>query len=231
MSATLELWAAVPVKKTVNAKQRLAGLLAPERRSGLALAMLEDVLGALTAVSSLAGIVVVTVDPAASRLAMRFGARIVTENAQDGHTGAVAGAARLLAREGRAGMMTVPGDVPLITPEDVESLLAAHECAPSVTIVPAHDLRGSNAVLCSPPDAMPLRFGEDSFLPHLQAAERRGIRPRIVRLPRIALDIDRPEDLAAFLRLPSHTRTRAFLRDAGLGHDETRSLPRERLAK
>ena len=42
--------------------------------------------------------------------------------------------------------------------------------APSFTIVPAHDDLGSNTIVCSPPDAVPLRFGEDSFYP----ASRRG---------------------------------------------------------
>ena len=45
---------------------------------------------------------VVTVDPAATSLASRYGARIVTEGAREGHTGAVTAAARLLVREGRA---------------------------------------------------------------------------------------------------------------------------------
>ena len=39
----------------------------------------------------------------------------------------------------------------------------------------------------SPPDAVPLRFGEDSFFPHLAAAAARGIEPSVVRLPGIAL--------------------------------------------
>jgi len=58
---------------------------------------------------------------------------------------------------------------------------------------------------------VPLRFGEDSFFPHLAAAEACGINPTVLRLPGIALDIDTPEDLAAFARLPSPTRARAVL--------------------
>ena len=43
------------------------------------------------------------------------------------------------------------------------------------------------------------------------AAEAQGIEPTVLRLPGIALDIDNPEDLAAFALQPSPTRTRAFL--------------------
>ncbi len=164
--------------------------------------MLEDVLAALAETPGLAGIAVVTIDPAATRLARDYGARIIETGARDGHTGAVTAAARLLSRRGMRGMLTVPGDIPLVTAAEIAQLLAAHASPPAFTIVPSHDERGSNAIICSPPDAVPLRFGEDSFFPHLRAAKACGIRPTVLRLPGIALDIDNPEDLAAFARLP-----------------------------
>jgi 2-phospho-L-lactate/phosphoenolpyruvate guanylyltransferase len=205
------LWAVVPVKERVSAKERLAPMLRPESRQALALAMLEDVLAALTATPGIAGIVVVTVDDEAGRLAAGYGARLIEAGARDGHTGAATAAARLLAAEGGAGMLTLPGDIPLVTPAEIESVLAAHPPAPSFTIVPSHDERGSNAIACSPPDAVPLRFGENSFYPHLQAAEACGIRPNVLHLPGIALDIDNPEDVVSFMRIHSRTRARAVL--------------------
>src|SRR6516165_3398393 len=195
------LWAVVPVKERVAAKERLAPILRPEARQALALAMLEDVLAAVTAASGIAGILVVTVDAKAGRLAARYGARVIEVGARDGHTGAVTAAARLLAAEGRAGMLTLPADIPLVTPAEIAGVLAAHPPAPSFTIVPSHDERGSNAIACSPPDAVPLRFGENSFYPHLQEAEARGLRPNVLHLPGIALDIDNPEDVVSFMRI------------------------------
>jgi 2-phospho-L-lactate guanylyltransferase len=204
-------WAVVPIKELHRAKERLASVLAPELRAALMLAMLEDVLAALAEAPGLAGIAVVTVDPAASWLARDFGARIIEIGARDGHTGAVMAAARLLAEEGCPGMLTVPGDIPLVTAAEIAQLLAAHASPRAFTIVPSCDERGSNAIICSPPEAVPLRFGEDSFFPHLRAAKACGIDPTVLRLPGIALDVDRPEDLAAFARLPSPTRARAVL--------------------
>jgi 2-phospho-L-lactate guanylyltransferase len=207
----MDLWAVVPVKELDRAKERLAALLSSELRRALMLAMLEDVLTALAAAPGLAGIAVVTIDPAARRLAMSYGARVIEMGARDGHTGAVASAARLLSAEARRGMLTVPGDIPLVTAAEIAQLIAAHRPAPAFTIAPSHDDRGSNAIICSPPDAVPLRFGEDSFFPHLHAAETCGIRPTVLRLPGIALDIDTPEDLAAFALQPTPTRARALL--------------------
>jgi 2-phospho-L-lactate guanylyltransferase len=204
-----DIWAAVPVKEFVGAKQRLASLLTPEQRQALAAAMLEDVLAALVD-APLAGVVVNTVDPLATELARRYGARVITDGARDGHSGAVAAMARLLGEEGRAGMLTVPGDIPRVSAAEIAAIIAARRPAPSVTIVPAHDERGSNAVLCLPPMAMPLRFGDDSFLPHLAAARALGIEPTIVKLPGVGLDIDQPADLQAFRRATPHMLTRAL---------------------
>ncbi|HLJ06172.1 MAG TPA: hypothetical protein VKT26_07865, partial [Acetobacteraceae bacterium] len=73
----MTVWAAVPVKEFTGAKQRLAALLSPAQREALAVAMLEDVLSAL-ADAPLGGIMVNTVDPRATELARRYGARVVT---------------------------------------------------------------------------------------------------------------------------------------------------------
>jgi len=43
--------------------------------------------------------------------------------------------------------------------------------------------------------SLPLRFGNDSFLPHLAAAKATGLPCVVLKLPGIARDVDRPEDL------------------------------------
>jgi 2-phospho-L-lactate/phosphoenolpyruvate guanylyltransferase len=213
MSNTKGIWAVVPVKDTAAAKQRLASAVPPPLRQALMLAMLEYVLAALADASGLAGRLLVTTDPAAQRLASRYRADWLTDGAADGHTGAVAAAARHLAANGAAGMLTVPGDIPLVTPEEITRLIDAHRPPPSFTIAPSHDEQGSNAIIVSPPEAVPLRFGDNSFFPHLAAAEARGIRPTVLHLPGIALDIDNPADLLHFARLGSRTRAGLWLAD------------------
>jgi 2-phospho-L-lactate guanylyltransferase len=220
VSAGTDVWAIVPVKATADAKQRLGDAVAPQLRARLALAMAEDVVATLAQSPGLAGLIVVTVDEAAAALAARHGARVLADGARDGQTGAVAAAARLLAREGKGAMLTIPGDVPLVTPDEIAQIIAAHDRTPDFVIAPAHDERGSNAVLCAPPDAVPLKFGDDSFLPHLDAARRVGLEAKILRLPGLGLDIDNPADLAAFVKIPSNTRARTLLREAeDVSHD------------
>ena len=214
----IDVWAAVPVKAFTGAKQRTASILTPVQREALAATMLEDVLSALAGATRLSGILVNTIDPLAADLAVRYGARVVTEGALDGHTGAVNGMARILAAEGRKAFLTVPGDIPRVTSEEIDAVISSCLIEPSFTIVPAHDELGSNAVLCAPPFSVPLRFGDDSYFPHLIAAWAQGIEPTIVRLPGIGLDIDNPTDLRAFLasRPRKPTRTLALLEQFGL---------------
>jgi len=213
-----DVWAAVPVKSFTGAKQRTASILSAAQRELLAATMLEDVLAALAGAVRLAGILVNTVDPVATALARRYGARVISEGALDGHTGAVMGMARVLVAEGKGAMLTVPGDIPRVTAAEIDAVVASCPPPPSFTIVPAHDELGSNAVLCAPPFAVPLRFGDDSYFPHMIAARRQGIEPVIVRLAGIGLDMDRPADLRAFMaarpRMP--TRTLALLEMFGV---------------
>jgi 2-phospho-L-lactate guanylyltransferase len=182
-----------------------------QTRTLLAYSMLEDVLSAAVAAASLAGVVVVTADPMATQISDRYGARVLSKGGEEGQTRAMRYAAEALAAEGRAAILTLPIDVPLITPQEIDAVVAAARREVEFVIVPAHDRQGSNAILCAPPAHVPLSFGNHSFAPHLAAARQRGLEPCIVELPGIGLDIDSPADLAAFLAIPSPTRTRQLL--------------------
>ncbi|MEM7022923.1 MAG: 2-phospho-L-lactate guanylyltransferase [Pseudomonadota bacterium] len=210
------LWAVLPVKNLGDAKHRLSGILTASERRTLFAAMVEDVLSALAVCDDLAGVVVVTQDPQAHEMAARYGAQTLVELENRGHTEATTFGASALADQGAAGMIQVPGDIPLVTAADVSAVLRSHRQAPAVTIAPSRDELGSNAVACSPPDVLPLRFGDDSFFPHLERARSLGIEPTVVERPGIALDVDTPADLAVFLASPSETRAYAYLQESGI---------------
>jgi 2-phospho-L-lactate/phosphoenolpyruvate guanylyltransferase len=201
-----EIWAVIPVKDAALAKQRLTDALSPRLRKDLALAMFQDVLDAVAAVPELHGIAVVTADRNVAEIAQRAGAEVWPEGAHDGHTGAVSAAAWRLAAASST-MLTLPGDIPLVSRVDISGVLAAHLPASAFTIVPAWDERGSNAIVCSPADVVPLRFGPDSYFPHLAAARAVGLTPTVVRNGAIALDIDEPSDLQRFMSKRSATRS------------------------
>jgi len=207
---SVPLVAAVPVKDLVNAKQRLVPALSPPERRALARAMLEDVLDAM--VTALPGaVIVVTTDGEVQDLARSRRVECWIESGNRGHTAAVAFAQREASDRGALRFLTIPGDVPCVTPDEVATLCRALD-GPGVAFVPSRSGRGTNAALLCPPGAMPLTFGEPSFENHLIAARSAGFDPRVIHLPGIGLDVDAPDDLPLLLERGAATRSGRLLR-------------------
>jgi len=198
---------AIPVKDLVNAKQRLVPALSPDERRALAAAMLEDVLAAVSS-ARLDELWVVTRDAEVTGIARRFGAVVVGEAENRGHTAAVAGAQARALTAGVRVFATVPGDVPCVSAAEVDTLVAAASApAPSVVLAPSRSGLGTNGVALSPPDALAVRFGEPSFDGHIASARARGIEPRVLSLRGLALDVDDADDLQVLLAEGAGTRS------------------------
>jgi 2-phospho-L-lactate guanylyltransferase len=184
----------VPVKNLAHAKQRLSAVLTPEERLALARAMCEDVLHELARWRGRPGVAVVTDDPFARDLAARFDFEVIADTVNPGETGAIEMATAECRRRGAERTLVVPADIPLIETSELQKIV---DSAPpgGAVLVPDAAGRGTNAALRAPADLFPLRFGNDSFLPHLAAAKATGKPCVVLKLPGIALDVDRPEDL------------------------------------
>ena len=207
------VWALLPFKGARGAKRRLAPVLTASEREGLVLAMVRDVLEALTASASLAGVLVVSRDPIAQALAQEFGADVYADTAND-LSGAVCEASgHAQSHLSASGTLFVPGDVPLIRPDDVNAVLADHD---RVTLVPdAYDV-GTNAAATSPPNAFEYLFDGKSFKPHIASALRAGIEARIVRRAAFGLDVDTIAELIEVAARSTGTRTGTFLDASGV---------------
>ncbi|MBC8445538.1 MAG: hypothetical protein H8D75_02745, partial [Rhodospirillaceae bacterium] len=112
--ANSDFWAVVPVKDFKNAKSRLATVLNATERQQLSRTMVQDVLGAISAVSGLAGTVMGTPDPEAAALGTAFCAKGFFEVGKRGATGGVMFAGRFLAGGRKGGMGNSSCEVPLI---------------------------------------------------------------------------------------------------------------------
>jgi len=201
---------AVPVKDLVNAKQRLVRVLGPGERAALARAMLTDVLRALGD-ARLGDVWVVTRDPEVAALARALGADVLGEDANRGHTAAVAAARAEALRRGACTFVTIPGDVPCVTPAELAALAGASADAPAV-FVPSRSGLGTNGAALTPPSIMGLVFGEPSFDNHLASARARGLSPQVLRLPGLGLDVDAPDDLRPLLAEGDATETARLVR-------------------
>ncbi len=203
-------WVLIPVKPLATAKTRLAGVLAPAERRALVLAMLDDVLEVLAEVPQLAGVALVGGDAELARHLAGRALRLLAEP-EPGLNAALRAASAELAAAGAERLLILPADIPGLDRAAVEALLASGG-EPAVALVAASADGGTNALLLAPPTLLAPAFGPGSCARYRQAAAALGVAPKLLDLPQVALDIDRPADLLALESLAGAPRTRALLR-------------------
>jgi 2-phospho-L-lactate guanylyltransferase len=206
----------IPVKTLGNAKQRLGEAFDQPHRTQLATAMLRDVLTAASGVAQRLDVFVVTGDAAASALANEFGFAVIEDTRNISETDAIVMATAWCEGRGYDTTIVIPGDIPVITADELHHVLDAAP-AEGAVIVPAYDRRGSNCVLRRPANLIPLRFGNDSFLPHCEAMQKTGKPLVILELPGIGLDIDHPHELALLTQRDGDTHAQRLLRAWNFG--------------
>jgi 2-phospho-L-lactate/phosphoenolpyruvate guanylyltransferase len=202
----------VPVKDLSKAKQRLSAVLNAEERFELARAMCRDVLETLANWNKRPAVAVVTGDAFARDLARQFGFDVIADDENAGESDAIEMATAVCLERGESNTLVLPADIPLIESAELEKILEAAPEAGAV-LVPDAARRGTNAAWRAPGNLFSLRFGNDSFLPHLSAAKATGLECIVLDLPSIARDIDRPEDLAVVAMAAGERRSQKLLRD------------------
>jgi 2-phospho-L-lactate guanylyltransferase len=204
----------VPIKSPKGAKNRLEAILTEREREALAWAMAEDVLR--TARQAPADcFLAVSDDDGILSLARDLGFEPLRDDERQGQSAAARqGFEAAWERDCSTGL-TIPGDVPAVSVEELRLLLAFR---PEVEVVLAADRQGegTNGLRLTPPDAIDLRFGEDSFSLHRMEAERMHRSFEVLSLERLAVDLDRPDDLRAFLTLEPAGKTLALLHRLGV---------------
>jgi 2-phospho-L-lactate guanylyltransferase len=208
--------ALIPVKELARGKQRLKSLLTSEERHLLSKTMLEDVLSVVATSPRFDRTLVITSDSAAAALGRQYGAGVIKETRQVRQSQSVDAAAAICRQMGAKGMLALPLDVPQVTTDDLARIVEQGNAASGIVLVPSRDRLGTNALLARPPDAIPFRFGYDSFRAHQREAEARDLACEVCEFPNLALDIDEVEDLRLFLDQPGKTRTHELLHRLGI---------------
>ncbi|HAV75930.1 MAG TPA: 2-phospho-L-lactate guanylyltransferase [Anaerolineae bacterium] len=191
----MTLWAIVPVKPLRRGKSRLAGSLSEEERAELNQSLLQHTLKTLTRLKDVEQVLVVSRDPQALTIARQHGARTVLEDGQPQLNTALTRATVVAKVYATRGVLILPADLPLISEEDVLTLIERAVDPPVIVIAPDRHGKGTNALLISPAGLIEYDFGDNSFEKHCELAKEAGARLEIVDLPTLGLDLDVPEDL------------------------------------
>jgi 2-phospho-L-lactate/phosphoenolpyruvate guanylyltransferase len=197
----MTLWAIVPVKPLRRGKSRLAGTLTEDERTALNQNLLERTIKVLSTLKELDQVLVVSRDPQALIVARNQGAKTVQEDGQPHLNTALKRATVMAQVHSTRGVLVLPADLPLLTPDDVRVLIDRAVKPPVVVIAPDRHGKGTNALLMVPAGQIEYDFGEGSFHRHCERAKESGARLEIVELPSLGLDLDLPEDLEMIKKL------------------------------
>jgi len=208
---TDEIAAIVPVKGLATAKSRLAPRLSPDERASLSLRLFDRVLVAITSTAGIDRVVVVTSDESVRDRARLGGAEVVdeppasdsvdarTEHQQ--HNAALEHArTETIARWNPAALLVVAADLPFLSSSDLTGLIERGTTDDTVVLGVDRAGTGTNALLLRPANAVPFRFGPNSFAAHRTEASKRGLRFLVHDVPGIASDVDVPRDLEVLAR-------------------------------
>lgn len=193
-------WALVPIRGLETAKTRLGGGLDAEERRDLVVDLLRRTLLATRGSQRIAGTIVVTMDPAAAGIAGELRAIGLVERAP-GLNAAISAARSLAVARGASAVLVLPADLPAVSAEVIDTLIAQAELAEAdtprdrlVAMVTDQHGEGTNALLLAPPRVIDPAFGPASRELHRAAA--RGAGAAFVELDGpLGLDVDTTEDL------------------------------------
>ena len=206
-------WAIIPVKPLRYGKSRLSRILSPDERARLTTKMLSRTLDTLNQVPAIFRSLVISRDPAALKIARQHDAYTYGEGERQGLNQALTRAAHIAAAQEATGVLVVPADLPLVTREDIEMMLAGvaptmngarvngYHQPRTISICPDRYEDGTNALYVSPPTGFQFRYGEGSFHKHLEEAEAIGMNSRIVHAPGLKFDLDTEDDWYTFRAL------------------------------
>ncbi|PEQ11874.1 2-phospho-L-lactate guanylyltransferase [Novosphingobium sp. PC22D] len=190
MSPAGPCWAVVPAKPASRAKSRLSGVLSPAERARLAADMLAHVVATARAYDAIDAVLVI------GGSAPQGDGVEWAEDPGGGLNVALQWALDQVAHRGGGRVVTLAGDLPLLTQADLIRLIDLPR--DTIGVAPDRHGTGTNALSLPLPGADRFRFayGSGSFARHRSEARRIGYNACAILGNGLAKDIDEPDDLA-----------------------------------
>ena len=192
--------AVVPIKGFGRAKSRLGEALDDDARRSLAIAYAEHVVALVRDHPGIDDIIVCSEDDGVLAFAAALGAVPLRDPERATRLNEIVDEGLALAvTRGATRTLVLMSDLPHLVVEDLDALLDEPDASvgmPLVVLAPDRRGRGTNALVMSPPDALPTCFGDpDSLTLHRERADALGLPVRWVARAGLARDIDVAEDL------------------------------------
>ena len=190
----------VPHRGLDAAKTRLAPSLDPEERVMLASQLLQRVLKVSREVSD--DVEVISPSRPLAEIVEAAGARLAVQRGMGLNEGLDQARSQAVI-DGIDTLIVLHGDLPNLTPTDIETLAAAlpPDGGAGVAIAPDRAGTGTNGLALRPPGVIAFRFGIGSFAAHAAEVERAGVPCVAVNRGGLAFDLDTPDDLQRWLEL------------------------------
>jgi 2-phospho-L-lactate guanylyltransferase len=212
----MNIWAIIPVKPLRDGKSRLSHILSGDERAELTSQMLRHTIDILEDVVSISRTLVVSRDPAALKIARQQGASTYGETEKQDMNVALMRAGHIAAAQKADCILILPSDLPFLTVDDVEMVLAAakpeigngnggyYYAGRFMAICTDQNSDGTNALFICPPTGFNFKYGIGSFNHHLAEGDRQGMICHVVQAPGLKFDLDTEEDWRAYkAKLPS----------------------------
>jgi 2-phospho-L-lactate guanylyltransferase len=193
-SNNLHTTAVVPVKALEDANRRLNDTLSAKERHRLAEALFLDLIVKLPRSRCIDDMLIVTADPAVARQARWFGAKVLEQEADVGHSDAAIAGAQAAMADGAERVAMLPVDCPMLDTEELDARVG--RSPRTALIVPDRHGTGTNALVLTPPDVFIPVFGPESCSRHVSRARAAGISFALEAVESLAIDLDTPEDMA-----------------------------------
>lgn len=187
-------WLLLPVKSLSRGKRRLAPLLNQLERRDLNEYFLRRTVKIAAEFPGIQRTAVISEADDTLTMAKELGIYTIRQTDGCGLNHAVTQGTRELHAHGARALLILPIDLPYLQTHDlceIATLRRQHE----VVICPDKHYAGTNAIVLSEPTPMRFSFGPGSYLHHQHETQRCGLVPFLYYNPRIAKDIDLPEDL------------------------------------
>ena len=187
-------WLLLPVKSLLRGKRRLAPLLNPLERRDLNEYFLRRTVKIAAEFPGIQRTAVISEADDTLTLARELGVYTIRQTDGRGLNRAVTQGTRELYAHGARTLLILPIDLPFLLTHDLCEIATLGRQL-EVVICPDKHHAGTNAIVFSVPTPIRFSFGPGSYLQHQREIQRYGLVPRLYYNPRIARDIDLPEDL------------------------------------